>query len=84
MCWFAGVLAGGEACSIYARRNGNVQMCRCTNRQAPGEHGGKQLYIHIRAHTHARTSCILRRNCVHSALTMRFYLIINAFRCVDR
>ena len=45
---------------------------------------GKQLYIRIRAHTHARMSCILRRNCVHSALTMRFYLIINVFRCVDR
>lgn len=54
MCWFAGVLAGGEACSIYARRNGNVQMCRCTNRQAPGEHGGEAaIYTYTCAHARA-------------------------------
>ena len=28
--------------------------------------------------------CILRRYCVHSTLTKRFYLIINTFRCVGR
>lgn len=42
------------------------------------------LYIRIRAHAHASTSCILRWYCVHSTLTKRFYLIINAFKCVGR
>ena len=64
----------------------DVQMRRCAGMQISRRRGtrGMLLYIRIRAHTHARTSCILRRYCVHSTLTKRFYLIINAFRCVGR
>ena len=64
----------------------DVQMRRCSGMQISRRRGtrGMLLYIRIRAHAHARTFCILRRNYVHSALTIRFYLIINAFRCVDR
>ena len=64
----------------------DVQMCKCAGMQISRRRGtrGMLLYIRIRAHAHARMSCILRRYCVHSTLTKRFYLIINAFRCVDR
>lgn len=87
--WRANVLvcrcAGGRGSVLDLRspkwKCANVQMHK---QASTGGAWGKQLYIRIRAHTHARTSCILRQYCVHSTLTMRFFLIINAFRCVDR
>ena len=87
-------LAGKSADLPVRRRAGkfarfaltDVQMCKCAGMQISRRRGtrGMLLYIRIRAHTRARTSCILRRYCVHSTLTKRFYMIINAFRCVGR
>ena len=82
----AGLPVGWRAEGFARFALADIQMGRCTDRQMRRHRRARVmlLYIRIRAHTHARTSRILRRNCVHSALTMRFYLIINVFRCVDR
>ena len=80
-------LPAGRRAGKFARYAlADVQMCKCAGMQISRRRGtrGMLLYIRIRAHAHARTSCILRRYCVHSALTKRFCLIINAFRCVGR